>query len=113
MAEAPVYGEAVVFGPFFRLYNEATQNTTDVAKILASGELWGRPPRNSDIPAVQAYRGMLPDDHAGFEFYAFSRPDQPWGKVMYWRERPASGVEAVGDAVRIRIVISRVKEPSK
>ncbi len=63
-----------VYGPFHRL--GVTVET--LKKILASGELWGRPPRGifaSDIPAAKAFPGPLPPGERGFEFTTSVAPD--------------------------------------
>ncbi|MEY2550123.1 MAG: hypothetical protein QOG12_267, partial [Verrucomicrobiota bacterium] len=47
-----------MFGPYYRA------DPPDVIdKVVKSGELWGRPPRNfnaSDFPKAKAYLGPLP-----------------------------------------------------
>ncbi|MCA1705683.1 MAG: hypothetical protein LC808_21460, partial [Actinobacteria bacterium] len=67
-----------VYGPFHRLANRLTQDAEVLRSVLESGELWGRPPWMSDIPAVKAYFGRLPDNARGFEFCAAAPPDQPY-----------------------------------
>ena len=50
-------GKPHMYGPFYRLID----STDEVRKILDSGEIWGRAPRNffqSDIPKVKAYAGV-------------------------------------------------------
>jgi len=45
----------------FIVYNKSpTQTSADAKQQQASGELWGRPQKYSDIPQVQAYDGPLP-----------------------------------------------------
>lgn len=77
--------------------------------VLESGELWGRPPRNSDIRAVQAFSGPLPDLERGFEFFAVAEPDRPDGPVMYWRAR-ADGNVLGDDWARIRVLVTKVRQ---
>jgi hypothetical protein len=77
---------------------------------LDSGELWGRSPRNSDIPAVQAFAGELPTDAAGFEFFAVAPPDAPHGPVMYWRIRADGQVWGDEAWARIVVLITKVRQ---
>jgi hypothetical protein len=56
-----------MYGPFHRI-NDPPET---VKKILESGELWGKSPRNiasSDFPKVKAYEGKLPPGRQGIEF---------------------------------------------
>jgi len=53
---------------FHRLNNNSTQ-TPEVSRLVQnSGELFGTPPRGSDLPTVQAFNGPLPPNASGFEF---------------------------------------------
>lgn len=78
--------------------------------IIESGELWGRAPAYSHIPAVQAYHGALPSGKRGFEFFALAPPDQPPGPVVYWRDRADQSVRVEDDVAKLRIVLSRVDQ---
>lgn len=84
-----------------------TQTPEDAARQKASGELWGRPPLGSTIPAVQAYVGPLPPGAQGIEFATDVVPDPgaPPGQA-YWRG-PRAGVTVDNDVAMIRIVITR------
>ena len=54
-------------GPYHRL--ESTTQTSAVAvQQTASGEIWGRTPRNGLVPTVQAYPLSLPIARRGVEF---------------------------------------------
>lgn len=54
-------------GPFHRL--ESLTQTPAVAVLqVASGEIWGKTPRNGFVPTVQAYAGPLPGPRRGIEF---------------------------------------------
>jgi hypothetical protein len=79
-------------------------------RILRSGELWGRPPHNSDIPAVQAFFGELPNEVAGFEFFAACPPDRGAGPVAYWRVRDDGSVWGEDDWAKVRVVVSHVSQ---
>lgn len=59
---------------YYRLHS-ATQTNEAADKIAASGELWGTTPRYGSVPAVQAYRGSLPEDRPGVEFTTPVPPD--------------------------------------
>jgi hypothetical protein len=102
--EALRYRTMTVYGPFYRRWNERTQDRDTLRKILASGELWGRPPRGSNIPAVKAYFGELPSDARGFEFFCAAPPDRPYGGVVYWRARSGAGVVVDGDWAKLRLL---------
>jgi hypothetical protein len=94
-------GRIEVFGPFWRAANSRMQDHAGMRRIIESGELWGRPPAYSTLPAVQAYMGKLPPDKPGFEFFALTPPDQEFGFVAYWRERDDQSVR-VDDDVALR-----------
>lgn len=78
--------------------------------ILESGELWGSAPRFSDIPAVKAYYGSLPDGEAGFEFFCDVPPDRPFGGVAYWHERADGRVRVEDGTARVEILVKRVEQ---
>lgn len=108
--QAARYRTITVYGPFFRRWNERTQGRDVVREVLASGELWGRPPRGSDIPAVKAYFGELPSETVGFEFFSLVPPDRPWGGVAYWRARSDGSVIVEDDLAKVVVLISRVDQ---
>jgi len=67
--------EAPAFGPFHR----RAIDQEEIDKICASGQIWGRAPRNiyaSAYPAVKAWPGPLPEGRPGVEFYTTVAPDQ-------------------------------------
>ena len=105
----PRYGSQRVFGPFFR-YAYADAGTSIISYVLASGELWGRAPRGSDIPAVQAYNGHLPDGRDGFDFYAFAEPDSPYGPIAHWRKRDDDSVRGDDEWAKVNVVIRLVRQ---
>jgi hypothetical protein len=43
---------------------------------IGSGKIWGKCPRGSDIPTVQAYHGSLPEGKQGIEFECDILPDR-------------------------------------
>lgn len=108
--QARRYRSVQVYGPFFRRWNERTQDRKVMRSVLSSGELWGRPPRGSDIPAVKAYFGELPPGTMGFEFFSAVPPDQPWGGIAYWRSRTDGSVVVEHDWAKVGILISRVDQ---
>ena len=78
-----------MYGPFHPL----NDSPDDVRKILASGEIWGTPPRGifkSDIPKVKAYDGELPPDETGIEFETEVKPAR--ARLPVDRGRIARGV---------------------
>ena len=52
-----------------------TQTPEDALLIERTGQLRGRAPRWSDLPAAQAYEGPLPEGARGIEFRTRIRPD--------------------------------------
>ncbi len=84
-----------------------TQTPEHVRLQVHSGELWGKSPLGSDIPAAQAYLGPLPSDCRGIEFTTDTEPDSgsPPGEA-YWRG-PRDGVEVAGDYAKIKIKVIR------
>jgi hypothetical protein len=78
--------------------------------IIESGELWGRAPAHSTLPAVQAYLGALPEGKRGFEFFALTPPDPSFGYVVYWRARADETVRVDDDVARVRIMLRRVDQ---
>lgn len=93
------------YGPFYRLDCPQLDGAAFASDVLTTGELHGGPPAGSDTPAVQAYRGPLPDGKPGFEFYAFARPTYPWGEAR-WREGLPGVDPAPQDRVKIRIAVT-------
>lgn len=51
-----------------------TQTPQDAIAQVTSGEVWGRPSRNSVIPAVKAYRHRLPSSARGIDFHTTVSP---------------------------------------
>jgi hypothetical protein len=99
-----------VFGPFYR-----ADPPDIVRKIMASGELWGRPPRNcfrSDTPKAKAYAGRLPEGVIGLEFETDAKPDaggvpdQPTWSHKY-KKRPDVVVE--DDYAKIRVKVLKIQ----
>lgn len=85
---------------------ESPTQTSELAQLqVAGGEIWGRAPRGSDIPAVQAYIGPLPKGAKGIEFATPIVPDKgnPPGRVS-WRG-PRSGVRIENDYAKIKVFI--------
>ena len=101
-------GSPQLYGPYHRL--ESPTQTAEIAELQeTSGELWGRPPQGSDIPAVQAYKGHLPSGARGIEFYTPVEPDSEGsgrpGALVYWR--PGNpGVVEEDDYVKIPIQVT-------
>lgn len=92
---------------YYRL-SSSTQ-TDDVAdRQVASGEIWGRTPRWSNVPKVQAYVGALPGGRAGIEFTTEVDPD-PYGlpSEASW-SGPRPGVAMDEDFAKIRVSVTKV-----
>ena len=101
-----------IYGPFHRLGDTAKT----LERILASGELWGKPPRGifaSDIPAAKAFPGPLPPGARGFEFTTPVAPDDSRGGslsgIKWTGPRPGVEVEPYSLA-KIPITVTKVSE---
>jgi hypothetical protein len=99
-------------GLYHRKFNPFTQTRSDALKQQASGEIWGKPARGSNIPCVKAYFGGLPPLQQGIEFHT-SIPHDPRFSTPFearWYHPHTSGVKlnaqgyAVIPATVIRIV---------
>lgn len=94
-----------MFGPFYRVGD----SPATVKKIMETGELRGRAPRNifqSDVPKVKAYAGHLPRGVTGFEFETDVEPDS--GCVPdkpTWSNGGRVGVTIEGGDAKIRVRI--------
>lgn len=84
-----------------------TQTPADAARQAASGELWGRAPRTSFIPAAQAFRGPLPLGARGIEFTTDVPPDAGSPpREAYWRG-PRIGVTVDAEFPQIKFVVTK------
>lgn len=98
--------------PLYHRLETPTQTPEDAAKQVASGEMWGGPPRYSNIPTVQAYAGPLPPGRRGIEFTTDVPPDRysiP-GRPDWSGPRPGVRVEVEEDGremAKICVVIIR------
>ena len=99
-----------MFGPFHR-----TDPPDVVRAVVATGELWGRAPRNcfsSETPKAKAYAGPLPHDVSGFEFEtdvapdAGGVPDKPTWSHKY-KKRP--GVVVEDDYAKIKVKVLKIQ----
>ena len=89
-----------LYGPFHR--KESPTQTAETARMQEiSGEIWGKSPRGSDVPTVQAYTGPLPDGASGIEFYTNVTPNSgtPRRKANWSGPRP--GVRIEGEYAKI------------
>jgi len=108
-AQPPNYGEAHVYGPFYRLVSP-TQSARVMGAILASGELWGKPASWGGDPCVKAFTGALPDERAGFEFYTPARPNQLHSPTKFWYATDDGLVWEEDGMARMPLLISRVSQ---
>jgi RHS repeat-associated protein len=90
--------------PTYHRLQSPTQPPEVAAQQVASGEVWGRPPRGSWIPAVQAYSGPLPEGTRGIEFTTDVPPDR-YGipGQPTWRG-PREGVRVEGDFAKVKVL---------
>lgn len=79
-------------GMFHRL--ESTTQTSAIAIVqVATGEVWGKTPRNGMEPTVEAYAGVI-DGRRGIEFSTDIEP-HPCGSPFraYWYLTRTAGVD--------------------
>lgn len=87
---------------------ESPTQTPETARLQEeSGEIWGHPPRYSDIPAVQAYTGPLPEGRRGIEFVTDVPPDPLPAPGTAWWRGPRPGVRVEGDWAKIKVRVLR------
>jgi hypothetical protein len=90
------YLQISAYGPFHRRASP-TQTDAVVEDVLDTGELWGRPPFGSDLPAVKAYVVRFLRD----------RPDSSSMRVPGRTTMPGHGpigvVAGMGACVRMRM----------
>jgi hypothetical protein len=81
-----------VLGMAFHRLESPTQTRSDAVKQVASGEIWGRPARGSNIPSVKAYRNALPAGQRGVEFTTTVLPQRgsgtPYEARWYYPDTP-------------------------
>lgn len=100
--------------PHDRIYHRlesSTQTPADARAQEESGELWGGPPWNSDIPAVRAYTGPLPRGSRGIEFVCFVPPDRQTSPQLARWTGPRDGVIVENGYARVPIRVVRNTQP--
>jgi len=108
---AATHQERLVYGPFYRLLAPDVQDAKTIVNQLLSGELWGRPPRYGGSAQAKAYRGQIPMDDKGFEFWSFGAPDNKFGPHAFWRTRGEFlVVDDNLDLVKLKIAFVRVSQ---
>lgn len=93
-----------------RVYHRLESNTqtpADARRQAGSGELWGAPPWNSDIPTVKAYTGSLPPGARGVEFECHVPPDRQTSPHLARWTGPRDGVIVEGGHARVAIRVVR------
>ncbi len=88
----------------FQRFETPTQSPADAAKQAASGEVWGRAPRYSPIPQVQAYDGPLPRGSRGIEFTTDVPPDRYAHPGNPTSSGPRPGVRVENDFAKICVL---------
>lgn len=104
------YGSLTVYGPFHRRTKTGEDPWHLPRLILNDGELWGRGPKNSPIPAAMAFFGPLPDGGSGLEFYSLVKPDRPYGPSVYWHAPPHGRARADDPWAKIDVLLRRVSK---
>jgi hypothetical protein len=102
--------QRTVYGPFHRLLSD-TQDAAVLVKQLLSGELWGGPGRWGGRPKAKAYRGPLPADREGFEFWSFQAPDTAHGAPAHWYETGEFLLEDGSlDVVKLKVAFVKITQ---
>ena len=101
------------YGPFHRLASP-TQTQEDAQRQAETGEIWGRTPRNSGWPQIEAYPGLLKEGEFGIEFYTAARPNESrHSPVHYWSGPEFEGSARIeGDFAKIPGVITTIRYPA-
>ena len=84
-----------------------TQTPQDAALQQSSGEIWGRPSIWSTIPKVKAYRGPLPSNARGIEFFTAVEPDAGSSPRHPEWSGPRPGVRIRGEFAVIRVIVTK------
>jgi hypothetical protein len=100
-----------MYGPFHRLGDSAEV----IRQIRETGELWGLPPRNffhSDLAAVKAYAGPLPEGARGIEFETEVAPDRGHvpGQPSWSAAPPRAGIVFDGTWAKIKVRVLRYRD---
>jgi hypothetical protein len=99
-----------MFGPYYR-----ADPPDVIEKVVKSGELWGRPPRNcfrSDTPKAKGNAGPLPKGVVGFEFETYVAPDKggvPSKPTWSHKYRQRPGVVVEDDFAKIKVKVLKVQ----
>lgn len=96
------------YGPFHRKASP-TQTDRDALLQALGGEIWGRTPRGSAWPKVQAYLGPLPLDEAGIEFYTAAEPDPGDHPTRAGWTGPRPGVRLDGEFAKITVDVVLIR----
>ena len=105
-----MYEARTVYGPFHRREAPNGQDTETIVRQVLSGELWGRVPLTGGDARVKAYRGPLPDDASGLEFWAFARPDND-GPRVFWRiAKPFVAVDTTEEVVKLKLAFVKITQ---
>lgn len=100
-------GAPARYGPFHRL--ESPSQSAGVARMQSdSREIWGRAPVYGDsAPAVQAYRGPLPEGRRGVEFWTDIEPKWHGTKVAMRAWYPTQGVRVEDEFAKLEVVVTK------
>jgi hypothetical protein len=99
--------------PYHRL-ESPTQTSADARAQAASGEIWGRAARGSNIPSVKAYRNALPAHSRGIEFVTPVAPTPGSGtpyEARWYLGTTGVRQNSAGFAVISAIVIKNTQVP--
>ena len=93
------------YGPFYRTGSKQDDATT--LRQVDSSEIHGEADRGSFFPSIDAWRGELPGDKPGVEFYTDVPPDRgtPPGTARWSGDR--QGLSRRGDKLVLVATITR------
>ena len=87
-----------------------TQAPEDAAEQEATGEIWGRAARGSDLAKVKAYAGPLPPGRRGIEFTTDTPPDDGCPPDLPTWRAGREGVTLEGDYARMRVRVTKNRQ---
>lgn len=95
---------------------ESTTQTVEIAKLQEESlEVWGKEPKGSYFPTVQAYKRYLPKDERGIEFdsHVEPNPDGHPHRASWSGERPGilKRKDEKGEYVAIEVIAFKNLQP--
>lgn len=97
------------YGPFHRIQTPTKQTSELGVRQEAEGRICGFAPNWGGEPSVKAYRGPLPRNERGIEFWTNIPPTAGTGTptTAYWRKGSPGVTPHTDDMVCIAVVVTR------